>query len=397
MTGSVSQVTRICSDLIQIRSENPPGYTDEVIAYIQDFCNALGLKTQILTRERRDNLLSADPKARLLLCGHVDVVPALDEGWTYPPYSGIIADGFVHGRGSTDMKGGCAALLAALATVIDQEGDPEVDIAFVADEEGKGVFGIEQLVEEGLLTPCDTLIAEPTPPGCPIIGEKGVLRTRVVFSGDAGHASLHPVRGDSAIMQAARYLESCQTLHEKVWPIEPLVKDAIQATAQELQELVGISLFDADRILSRVMYNPGFIHGGERMNVIAQRCELSLDMRIPWGCNLDDVIAFMRESAPKAQLEVLESAAPSLSTPGWLTRLLCEGILSVMKIPAKPGVTQAASDARYLRSNGAEVVVYGPGDLNLLHSVNENVPISMLNNCQKVYEHVLRHMNSDRS
>lgn len=397
MSGTRADVIRICSDLVQIRSENPPGYTDEVIVYIKDFCDRLGLKTHILTRGRHHNLLSASPQGHLLLCGHVDVVPALDNGWTYPPYSGVVADDCVHGRGSTDMKGGCAALLAALASVIDSEGDPGADIAFVADEEGKGIFGVEQLVEEGLLVPSDALIAEPTPPNCPIIGEKGVLRTRITFSGDAGHASLHPVRGNSAIMQACKYLEFCQTLHERVWPIEPLAEEAIRATARALQGqgIEDLSADDADRILSRIMYNPGIIQGGERMNVIAQRCELSMDMRIPWGCDLNEVISAMHNAAPDANVEVLELAEPSLSTPGWLTNLVCEGITKAMNTHPEPGVSQAASDARYLRGTGSEVVVYGPGDLSLLHSVNEKVPIIMLQNCQRVYEHVLRSMKPD--
>jgi succinyl-diaminopimelate desuccinylase len=287
------------------------------------------------------------------------------------------------------MKGGCAALLAALASVIDRQGDPGIDIAFVADEEGKGQFGMEQLVGEGIIRPCDTIIAEPTPPTCPVAGEKGVLRTHVTFSGDAGHASLHPVMGNSAIMQACRFLDTCRSLHEQVWSLDPLTEKAIQTTARVLEGLIGISAHDADRILSRVMYNPGVIQGGERVNVIAQRCDLDMDMRIPWGCSIDEVLNTMRSAVPGATVQVVESGEPSFSTPGWLCRLVCDGISSVMHVQAEPGVTQAASDARYLRKNGAEVIVYGPGDLNLLHSVNENVPIRMLRNCQHVYEYVL--------
>ena len=394
MSPGSADIVRICSDLVKIRSENPPGYTDEVISYIRDFCDSIGLKTMVQSRGRHDNLLSAKPQGRVLLCGHVDVVPALDDGWTYPPYSGLIDEEYVHGRGTTDMKGGCAVILAALASVIDTQGDPGVDIAFVADEEGRGLFGMEQLVEEGIIRPCDTLIAEPTPPTCPIIGEKGVIRTHITFSGDAGHSSLYPVVGDSAIMQACRFLKTCQGLHERIWPIDPVTEGAIRSTARALEGLIELSADETDRILSRVMYNPGLIHGGERVNVIAQRCELDMDMRIPWGCSNDEVIRTILNAVPEAKVDVVTSTEPSFSTPGWLCRLVCDGVQSVLGVSAGPGVTQAASDARYLRRQGAEVVVYGPGDLNLLHSVNENVPISMLRNCQKVYEYVLRNSGS---
>ncbi|HWQ63176.1 MAG TPA: M20/M25/M40 family metallo-hydrolase [Methanospirillum sp.] len=390
---NTADVTKICSDLVQIRSDNPPGYTDEVIAYIREFCDKIGLKTRTVTRGRRHNLLSAEPKGKLLLCGHVDVVPALDDGWTYPPYAGLIKDGFVHGRGSTDMKGGCAALLVALNNIIDTEGDPGVDIAFVADEEGKGEFGMEQLVGEGILKPCNAIIAEPTPPASPIIGEKGVLRTRIQFSGKSGHAALHPVLGNSAIMQACRYLDFCQTLHERDWPLDPVAADAVKTTGRALENLTGLKASDANRILSRIMFNPGFIEGGERMNVVAQHCNLSLDMRIPWGCKINEVIPLMHAAAPDAVIEILESSEPSISRPGSLTKLLCDGIQSVLHVPADPGVSQAGSDARYLRVHGAEVVMYGPGDLNLLHSVNERVPVSMLENCQQVYEYILKRVS----
>jgi succinyl-diaminopimelate desuccinylase len=390
---SLKSVADICSDLIQIRSDNPPGYTDEVITFIQEFCDSIGIATRIEQRGRRHNLLSAKPSGKLLFCGHVDVVPALDDGWDYPPYSGIIADGYVHGRGSTDMKGGCAAILAALAATIERTGDPGADIAFVADEEGKGEFGMEQLVQEGIIKPCDCIVAEPSPPSCPIVGEKGVLRTHITFTGNSGHAALHPVAGSSAIIQACRFLSRCHGIHEHEWPANPLTAKAIHATARALEKLIGISEEDSDRILSRIMYNPGKIQGGERMNVIAQRCEIDLDMRIPWGCSTSEAIGMIHEAASGATVSVLESSEPSFSTPGWLSSLICNGIESVLKVPAEPGVSQAASDARYLRRFGAEVVVYGPGDLNLLHSVNENVPIAMLENCQEIYEYVLKGLN----
>lgn len=390
------RVQDLCSELVQIRSENPPGYTDEVIAYIRDFCDSIGVQTRVESRGRRHNLLSAHPQGHLLLCGHVDVVPALDDGWMYPPYSGTVTDTHVHGRGSTDMKGGCAALLVALAQTIDARGECLADIAFVADEEGKGEFGVEQLVGEGILKPCDTLIAEPTPPDCPLIGEKGVLRTHIQFTGTSGHASLHPVAGNSAIMQACRFLDFCHTIHERTWPADPLTKAAVQATTRSLAVQIGITESEADRILSHVMYNPGMIHGGERVNVIAQQCELDMDMRIPWGCDINCLVSEMREAAPDATISVLDSSNPSFSTPGWLCNLVCEGIEEIIHQKVSPGVTQAASDARYIREMGSEVVVYGPGDLNLLHSVNESVPIQMLNQCRDVYRFVLEHLDSHR-
>lgn len=387
-------VARLCSELVKIRSENPPGYTDEVISCLQEFCSHIGIETQVLKKGRKHNLLSKNIQNTLLLCGHVDVVPALPDDWTYPPYSGRIDDTVVHGRGSTDMKGGCAALLCALEKVLNDGIEPPVDIAFVCDEEGNGDFGMEYLVQKGYLRPQACLIAEPTPVLSPVIGEKGIVRLHITFTGDAGHSSLHPVVGNSAIMQACSFLEYCKEIHAMTWSQDPLVSEVINNTTNSLSSLLSISQEEAAEILSRVSYNPGHISGGERINVIAQRCELDLDMRIPWGCDIPRLISMMESYISHSSVDVLERVTPTLSRPDRLYDLVCAGIESVHGEKAMPGVTQAASDARHLRETGAEVINYGPGDLSLLHAINENVPIQMLNQCMDVYVHVLSNFGS---
>ena len=114
-------VSRICSELVAIRSENPPGRTAEVIDYIQTFLDNLGIRSDITeTDSGQCNLVTKGLGNRLLFCGHVDVVPALDEGWTHPPFSGSVHEGYVWGRGATDMKGGVASLLCACEMLVKQ-------------------------------------------------------------------------------------------------------------------------------------------------------------------------------------------------------------------------------------------------------------------------------------
>lgn len=385
-------VVRLCSELVKIRSENPPGYTDEVISYLQEVCTSIGIDTQILKKGRKWNLLSKKVNNRFLLCGHVDVVPALDTSWTHPPFSGMISESSVFGRGSTDMKGGCAALLSALSQVKDGGHEPPVDVAFVCDEEGNGDFGMEYLIANGHLHPKYCLIAEPTPPLSPVIGEKGVVRLHLTFSGDPGHSSLHPVMGRSAISEALKSLTLFEEIHSLTWPEDPLVHEVIQNTTDSLSTLLSISKNQAATMLSRVSYNPGIISGGERINIIAQNCEMDIDMRIPWGCDLDTLLQKVHSSLQNCVVDVIDKVGPTLSSPGKLCRLVCDGIESVHGKKALPGVTQAASDARHLREIGAEVVNYGPGDLSLLHAVNESVPVRMLHDCRDVYVHLLTHM-----
>jgi succinyl-diaminopimelate desuccinylase len=89
-------VASLCAELVRIPSENPPGGTEEVVRYIKGFTDSLGLKTRMVrSRGGRYNLVSSRPRGRLLLCGHVDVVPALRDGWSCDPLSGRIADKYI--------------------------------------------------------------------------------------------------------------------------------------------------------------------------------------------------------------------------------------------------------------------------------------------------------------
>ena len=73
-------VARLASSLIRIRSENPPGNTTEIVAFIAEFLDSLGVKNRIVSNpDGRDNLVTTEPDPQLLLCGHVDVVPAIPD------------------------------------------------------------------------------------------------------------------------------------------------------------------------------------------------------------------------------------------------------------------------------------------------------------------------------
>jgi succinyl-diaminopimelate desuccinylase len=100
-------VARLTSSLIRIRSENPPGKTSDVVAFIAEFLDSIGVKSRVDAHPGgRENLITTEPDPLLLLCGHIDVVPSIPDDWTHDPHSGEVAGGYVWGRGATDMKGG---------------------------------------------------------------------------------------------------------------------------------------------------------------------------------------------------------------------------------------------------------------------------------------------------
>ena len=390
-------VSRICSELVAIRSENPPGRTGEVIEYIRTFLDTLGIGSVITENDTEHyNLLTKGSGTRLLLCGHVDVVPALDEGWTCPPFSGSVHEGYVWGRGATDMKGGCASLLCACGMLVEQGGELPATLAFVCDEETGGENGMRHLLEKKMLKPMDCLIAEPSPARHPSIGQKGLCRLGMKFLGTPAHGSLFPAVGVSAIMEAMSLLEYVKGLHEQEYPVDDRIKEIIDRSSKVLEE--EFRIHDVSKVLKKLMYNPGVICGGEKSNVVAQQCELDLELRVPWGCSISGLIEGIKSQARHATITSEEIHEPSITDPACrLVKVTCNEIERVQGGTVFPIVQWAASDARHLRSCGFNVIEYGPGEVSTLHAVNERVTIDSLNKAAQVYLGIMTAYAKDNS
>lgn len=381
-------VVRICSELVKIKSENPPGDTMEAAQYIASLLEGLGIRSDITEgAPGHCNVISREQNRALMLSGHMDVVPAMEEGWDIPPYAGVVDDTYVHGRGSTDMKGGCAAILTAVERAIDDCGEIPVSLAFVCDEEGGGRYGTRYLIEKQLIHPCDALIAEPTPAFAPSVGQKGICRFEVEFTGTPGHSSLFPVVGESAIMQAFSFFAWIDVLHNRVYPQSPALEELIEhsiAISDMQEEREGHEL---SPIFRQIMYNPGLISGGERVNIVAQKCRLTMDLRLPWGCDCDEVLGEIYGHLPSsAKITPLTKANASLTDPeSFLVQSTADAISSVYHVASKPMVQWAASDARALRKAWFRAIEYGPGELCGLHGLNERVRIDQLRSVEEIY------------
>ncbi len=378
-------VSRICSDLVKINSENPPGSTADVIEYIRAFLDTLGVHSSVSgNAEGMCNLVTRKTGKRLMLCGHVDVVPARDAAWKYPPESGKIDKRYVHGRGSTDMKGGCASILSACETLMNTGHELPATLVFVCDEETGGENGIRRLLADRLISPADCLIAEPTPSRHPAIGQKGLCRLELEFTGIPAHGSLYPVVGVSAIMEAMELIAYVQKLHTRTFPVSADLEEILARSADILKK--EFNLTDVRDVLRHLTFNPGTIRGGEKSNVVAEHCILELEMRVPWGCSIPDLKSAVMAHAKNAKILLEESHNPSMTDPGSrLVTTACEEVRKVWGGEVFPIVQWAASDARHLRLHGFNVLEYGPGEIASLHAVNERVTIESLEKAVLVY------------
>jgi succinyl-diaminopimelate desuccinylase len=309
----------------------------------------------------------------------------------------MIEDGYVWGRGSTDMKGGCAAILVALEAVLDGSDEQSIPVktdqcdelpigvAFVCDEETGRVDGIQHLLRINEFRPCDCLVAEPTPYLNPSIGQKGLCRFQASFRGQPGHGSLYPFAGENAIVKAVGFIDRLIEMTEKEYVPEAMVKELVTNSEEAISAIFPDT--DVARLLTRITCNPGRIWGGEGANIVAEECTVAMDMRLPWGCTPEAVLAAVKQD-PATPAICIDSLAPPSCTPpdSVLVRRLCEAIEGTYERPTRPILQWAASDARFLRAAGFRAAEYGPGEIHLLHAHDERVRIDQLEKAVQVYE-----------
>jgi succinyl-diaminopimelate desuccinylase len=384
------EVENLCSELVKINTENPPGNTEGAVSFIAELFDERNIPYVITENEGgRDNILTDFGEMPLLLAGHLDVVPAIADRWKRDPCCGDIDGGFVHGRGSTDMKGGCAALLSAFFKEYDKKGRVCANLCFVCDEENGGRYGMRHIVEKKFFEPCDCLIAEPTPALNPSIGQKGLLRINFDFMGEPGHGSLYPHVGESAIMNALDLMSFIRNFGNRDFEAGAVFSDLIDDSVSLLGEIFDIS--GIENVLRRITYNPGQIKGGEKTNIVAERCSLDLEMRIPWGCRPEDLICEIMDYAHSANVEVLECFDPSVTgNESDIVKKTCSSIESVYGCRSFPFVQWAATDARFLRQAGFCALEYGPGEIDLLHAIDEKVSVANLRRSVDVYRELIR-------
>lgn len=215
------QVLDVLRDLVRIDTTNPPGNEVECARYLANLLSPAGIETRVVeSAAGRGNLIArlrgSGEGRPLMFMGHLDVVAADPNEWTHPPFAAEIEDGFLWGRGTTDMKQMIAACAVAMLALAVGERPLERDVLFVAtaDEEQGGHQGMGWLTRE-MPDLFDVACAINEGGGAPIeVGgrlfytcqsaEKGVCRTMWTAQSRGGHGS-RP-RPDLATIKLSRAL-----------------------------------------------------------------------------------------------------------------------------------------------------------------------------------------------
>jgi succinyl-diaminopimelate desuccinylase len=385
----------LCCKLIQFPSENPPGDTSDISKFIIDYLKEADIGTDVHESEANMlNLLStigAESGKHLLFCGHTDVVPAGDlSRWDFPPFGGLVRDGYILGRGASDMKCGLAGLIFATA-LLKRLGVPlagQLSLFIVPDEETGGHFGVPWVLERGLITGTAAVIAEPSSPQHPTIGQKGSAWFEITIEGTPGHGSLSPFKGDSAILKAAKSIEVLQKLTHMKPNIPPEVQEMIDISKDYARNREVIDVSD---VYDHVTVNIGTIQGGTKTNVVADRCTIQVDSRVPFGIDYRDVLAEAKRLLLSVGIDVELKPIGFRANANWtppteeIVQYLVESITDVNGQEAYGVLQWATSDARHFRNHGIPVLQYGPAELSTIHNFNERAPIDQVVQAAKVY------------
>lgn len=343
-----------------------------IVDWIADNCRSHGAAVSVLAGPEgdRSNLFATIGPGQgrgYILSGHMDVVPAREDGWTSDPFA-LRRDGDkLFGRGSSDMKGFLACALAALPRLAAQDLRHPIHLAFSYDEEA-GCRGVPHLLMAlpGLCEPpLGAIIGEPSRMQA-VRAHKGKAAARLEVTGRSGHSS-RPDLGLNAIHAMAGIVTQIIDYSRKLegGPVD----------------------CDFEPPCSSVQI--GVIQGGQSVNIIPDRCIAEVELRAVPGANptalLEPVkhalLALRDNGYEVAWHELTTYPGLSLSKDSALTSLLAE----LTGKPVLPAVSYGTEAGLYQQA-GVDAIICGPGDIGRAHKPDEYIEVAELAACQALIE-----------
>ena len=313
----------------------------------------------------------------VVLSGHSDVVPVDPVDWTTPPFTADHRHGRVYGRGTADMKGFVACVLAMAPTYAELDLTVPIHVALTFDEED-GFHGapilLADLVERGV-RPSAAIIGEPT--GLRTVGaHKGCYEYRTMVTGMNGHSSA-PAEAVSAVHHASRWISGLLGLADDLANRAP-----------------DPSPYDPPS----TTFNVGTISGGQGRCVVADRCWFDWEMRPVQASDT----SFVKEHMAAVETALLDEMRAVYPEASIRTDVVCEidglewrdaspaldlvRVLLADEVAANGGtlpvdVVAYGTEAGLFQAAGIPAVLWGPGDIGVAHRPDEFVEVADLEVC----------------
>ncbi len=306
----------------------------------------------------------------VMLSGHSDVVPVDGQNWSVPPFTLTERDGKLYGRGTADMKGFIACILAAIPHFLAQPLAQPLHLAISYDEE-VGCLGVRTLLDALSARadkPAICLIGEPTELQ-PVLGHKGKLGMRCEVQGAACHSAYAP-QGVNAIEYAAKLIHHLTLIG---------------------QRLAAPEHHDARFDPPFTTVQTGLIQGGRALNIVPADCTFDFEVRtLPQ----DDAQEVARELESYAQRELLPAMHavnrdtairfyPISSYPGLYTAAQSAAARLVTHLTGSEKFSTVAfgTEGGLFHQSGIPCVICGPGSMAQGHKPDEFIIVEQLNAC----------------
>lgn len=359
----------------------------DLIGFIENYLNELGIQSKLLMNAAgsKANLYATfGPKDKpgIMLSGHTDVVPIDAQNWSVEPFSMSLADERLYGRGSADMKGFIASVLAMLPAAVNANLRQPIHLAFSYDEE-IGCVGVNSLL--------DLLETAPLRPQFCIVGEPTEMQVAIAHKGKTG------------ILCRCHGVESHSALTDKGLNAIYLAAEMIQAIRDLQQTLVQNSKHDHHYNVPYTTLHVGTIEGGTALNIVPQQCSFKFEIRNIKSDNPQQIIARLEQLAtqivadyrhnfPQAEIKLeVFNAYPALDTsPNAPLVKLLQGLMDTdqfikLAFGTEGGLFQSRLDIA--------TVVCGPGSMQQGHKPDEFIARSELRRCDQFLGKLLQHLS----
>ncbi|AJY74171.1 M20 family metallopeptidase [Paenibacillus beijingensis] len=369
------ELTALLQRLVRINSENPPGRERAVGRVVAEALEAAGCQVELQPVEgERFNVIAVLEGKRpdkLLFNGHMDTVPAGNAKlWRDDPWSAVIRDGRLYGLGSSDMKAGLVAMIAAVIAVKQSGAALERSLMFAAVIDEEVYFkGTNALLAEQKLAGCVmAYVSEPT--GLKIGNRlKGSLEFSVRTTGRSAHAGI-AFAGDNAIYKMGRYLEALRLYNNSL-------KDRMD-----------------EPVLRYPTVNVGKIQGGVGVTLVPDACEMEFDRQVMPTESIAEAEREIRDLTERVNEAEGIGAELTLKQPlnNWSvdeSEAVVRGLSGALQDATgrKPEFTgfNGYAEVEMLAAAGIPSVLFGPGSIDVAHAPDEYVPLDEVLQAAKVY------------
>jgi len=308
--------------------------------------------------------------------GHTDVVPVGDlSSWTVDPFGAEIKEGYLYGRGATDMKSGVAAFVAsAIDFVNNKPPDGSIVITITGDEEGEAVDGTVAILDwmqqnDEKIDHC--LVGEPTSPSqmgeMMKIGRRGSMNAKITATGTQGH-SAYPDRANNPIVAMVKLLDKLES--------------------HQLD--VGTEHFDPSTLAITSVDT-----GNKASNVIPAVTKAAVNIRFNDSHSGSSLVSWLKDEIEKVSAEYgikfetdfKISGESFITPPGELSDLISEAVKKELGVTPKLSTTGGTSDARFIKDM-CPVTEFGLVG-KTMHAVDEKVETKQINQLKEIYTQIL--------